>query len=90
MREEHDDLRAERDEWKQRCQYNADTAHDVANERDTLRAQLAALVRDCMSSDFNEHWDSFKNAEKSLSARAEPSAPVIRIEDVTFISDRNP
>lgn len=43
LREERDDLRAERDEWKQRCQYNADTAHDVARERDTLRAQLAEL-----------------------------------------------
>ncbi|MCZ9636832.1 hypothetical protein [Pseudomonas putida] len=34
-------LRVELDEWKNRCQYNADTAHDVARERDTMRAQLA-------------------------------------------------
>lgn len=38
-------LRAELEEWKQRCQYNADTAHDVAKERDTLRAQLAELEK---------------------------------------------
>ncbi|WP_143499707.1 hypothetical protein [Pseudomonas sp. Irchel 3F3] len=42
-------LCAELNEWKQRCQYNADTAHDVGRERDALRAQLAerdALLRD--------------------------------------------
>lgn len=41
-------LRAELEEWKKRCQYNADTAHDVGHERDTLLAQLAkahALLR---------------------------------------------
>lgn len=31
-----------------------------------VREALEALVRDCMASDFNEHWESFKNAEAAL------------------------
>jgi hypothetical protein len=33
----------ERDLWKARCQYNADTAHSVAAERDNLAARVTAL-----------------------------------------------
>lgn len=36
-------LEAECERWKYRCQYNANTAHEVAAERDTLRQQLAEL-----------------------------------------------
>lgn len=39
---EVEQLRNELDGWKKRCQYNADTAHDVARERDTLLAQLTS------------------------------------------------
>lgn len=44
-------LRAELEEWKQRCQYNADTAHDVAKERDTLRAEADRLRQEVASID---------------------------------------
>jgi hypothetical protein len=27
---------------------------------------LVALTSDCMASDFNEHWDSFKRAEEII------------------------
>lgn len=37
---------AEIAEWKLRCQYNADTAHDVAVERDELRAALLKVSQD--------------------------------------------
>jgi len=33
----------ERDLWKARCQYNADTAHAVGAERDGLAARVASL-----------------------------------------------
>ena len=36
-------LEAECERWKERCQYNADTAHAVATERDALTAELAAI-----------------------------------------------
>lgn len=44
-------LRAELEEWKQRCQYNADTARDVAKERDTLRAEADRLRQEVASID---------------------------------------
>ncbi len=44
-------LRNELDEWKKRCQYNADTAHDVAHERDTLRAEADRLRQEVASID---------------------------------------
>jgi len=31
-----------------------------------LLEALKALVSDCMASDFNEHWDSFKTAEAAI------------------------
>lgn len=31
-----------------------------------LEGLLRNLVRDCMASDFNEHWDSFKAADAAL------------------------
>lgn len=36
-------LEAECERWKERCQYNADTAHAVATERDALHTQLEAI-----------------------------------------------
>lgn len=44
-RHQHDyaALEAECDRWKYRCQYNANTAHEVAAERDALAAELAAI-----------------------------------------------
>ena len=36
-------LEAECERWKYRCQYNANTAHEVAAERDALAAELAAI-----------------------------------------------
>lgn len=40
---DYDALAAECERWKTRCQYNADTAHSVAAERDAALAELAAL-----------------------------------------------
>lgn len=48
-------LRADLNEWKQRCQYNADTAHDVAQERDTLRAQMAE--KEALAARLNKEAD---------------------------------
>ena len=31
-----------------------------------LETALRDLLNDCMASDFNEHWDSFKDAESLL------------------------
>lgn len=39
----------------------------ACNAHDELLEALKALVADCMASDFNEHWDSFKNAELAIS-----------------------
>lgn len=66
-------LRAELAEWKKRCQYNADTAHDVARERDTLRAQLAerdALLRDLEGKTVLS-WHDKRRISAALSASAE-------------------
>jgi hypothetical protein len=38
----------------------------MADEIEQLRAALAALWHDCLASDFNEHWESFQEAEKTL------------------------
>lgn len=35
-------------------------------ERTILRTALWRLTQDCIASDFNEHWESFKNAEDTL------------------------
>ena len=84
-------LRAELDEWKKRCQYNADTAHDIGRERDSLRAQLAeaqALLRDLddawNSHDGREWFGKLMQKVESLLASTEPSAPVER-DDETLI-----
>lgn len=37
--------------------------------RELLMA-LTKLTHDCMASDFNEHWDSFKEAEKLIKPKA--------------------
>jgi len=74
-------LRAELEEWKKRCQYNADTAHDVGHERDTLRAQLAE--RDALLRELDDAWSSHDGKERfykfmakieALFASAESSA----------------
>lgn len=31
-----------------------------------LEVALRDLLKECMASDFNEHWDSFKDAESLL------------------------
>ena len=36
-----------------------------------LRAAAQALFNDCLASDFNEHWDSYKALEAALAADAE-------------------
>ncbi len=83
-------LRAELAEWKKRCQYNADTAHDVGRERDTLRAQLAeqdSLLREVLEAFKLETDGSCINPGRdfirpwaaklaALSSSAEPSAPI--------------
>lgn len=81
LKEEVERLRTELEEWKKRCQYNADTAHDVGRERDTLRAQLAerdALLRDIASG----YWElaielpaDLLARLQVLSASAGPSSP---------------
>jgi hypothetical protein len=35
-------------------------------ETQRLRAALARLWHDCLASDFNEHWDSYKEAQRIL------------------------
>lgn len=93
-------LRAELVEWKKRCQYNANTAHDVGHERDTLRAQLAerdALLHEAREelADWAETYGNVLSADTdlviekidaALSASAEPSAPVERDEQELFES----
>jgi hypothetical protein len=43
-------------------------AEELRAERDALRRALEDLTRDCMASDFNEHWDSYKAAVALTSA----------------------
>ena len=38
-------------------------------EIERLREALERLITDCMQSDFNEHWDTFKNAEAVLAGK---------------------
>lgn len=73
-------LRTELEEWKKRCQYNADTAHDVASERDTLRAKLAerdALLQEIrgQSCSIWLRGETQHKMDATLSASAEPSVP---------------
>jgi len=35
-----------------------------------LEQALSSLVGECLSSDFNEHWESYENAEKLLKQNA--------------------
>lgn len=74
-------LRADLEEWKQRSQYNADTAHAVAHERDTLRTQLADMTETARSLTITIH-SNLENTEldeacqrdlAALSASAEPA-----------------
>ncbi|WP_313644876.1 hypothetical protein, partial [Pseudomonas sp.] len=78
LKAEVERLRAELDEWKKRCQYNADTAHDVGRECETLRAQLAerdALLRECQPCLEKAGYGTWQ-IDEMLSASAEPSAPI--------------
>lgn len=61
-------LRAELAEWKKRCQYSADTAHDVARERDTLRAQLATSddARESLSAQLRAAHDKLAERDALL------------------------
>lgn len=36
-----------------------------------LESILGRLIKDCLASDFNEHWDSFISAESALKLAAE-------------------
>lgn len=36
-----------------------------------LESILGRLIKDCLASDFNEHWDSFISAESALKPAAE-------------------
>ena len=59
-------------EWQQRCQYNADTAYEVAAERDTLRQQrdrLAGLLAD-VKADYTHaiHWEDMHATMKRIDA----------------------
>ena len=38
---------------------------------DTLRKAAQALFDECLASDFNEHWDSYKALRASLAAQPE-------------------
>lgn len=38
----------------------------LKTDRTILRTTLWRLTQDCLASDFNEHWDAFKNAEDVL------------------------
>lgn len=40
----------------------ADVIRYQAQEAADLKARLANLVADCLASDFNEHWESYKAA----------------------------
>lgn len=44
-----------------------DEVKKLQRENARLRDALQNLTHDCMASDFNEHWDSFKKAESILS-----------------------
>ena len=44
----------------------------VAEQRiGELESILGRLIKDCLASDFNEHWDSFISAEAALKPAAE-------------------
>lgn len=36
-----------------------------------LREALEKLTHDCMANDFNEHWESYKNARTALAGKGE-------------------
>lgn len=71
-------LRAELDEWKKRCQYNADTAHDIGRERDSLRAQLAkahAVLQQISDAGYLESEDYPRIAELTAGDADAPVTP---------------
>ena len=53
-------------------------------DRLRLREALELLVDECMSHDFNEHWDSFKAAERILTT---PPPPVVDKRDADALAD---
>jgi hypothetical protein len=63
-----DSLRISRDDFRAYLE----TAVSDSAQPDLLGA-LKALTRDCMASDFNEHWGSFQSAEAAI-AKAEGRA----------------
>lgn len=79
MSESHDRNCASRWNASSECDCGADRVnaeqaiHTLESVNRSLEARIAGLeaglknlTRDCMASDFNEHWDSFKAAESLL------------------------
>ena len=52
-------------------------------ESPSVRAALKKLLYECLANDFNEHWDSYKQAHAALAAQ--PPVPVV--EEVVTIEE---
>jgi len=71
----YDDHKTQVDDWECKCRDLCFAHGALLFEHDALKKQAAALATalkalhaDSMASDFNEHWDSFTQAQAILDA----------------------
>ena len=63
------DLEVLNERYWESARKHAEKTTVMQAEIERLREALERLITDCMQSDFNEHWDTFKNAEAVLAGK---------------------